>query len=166
MRAIWTVTFVLFAIFTAQATDAGRKGLKLTINKKDVDLTNRTLYFRLNRAVDSAEIKVYSTDGNLLAERTKLYDGARAHTRLSISWPQLLGEDAENFRIELKVTDVDEWLAFGKAKVRGGAVCCGVPANDVRVLRLRTRQPFLNLRFRDVPWHELGVGVPEWPETA
>jgi outer membrane protein OmpA-like peptidoglycan-associated protein len=113
MRAIWTVMFVLFTVLAAPPADAGRKGLKLSISKKDVDLTNRTLYFRLNRPVDSAEIKVYSTDGKLLVERTQLYNGARAGSRLSIAWPRLLGDDAENFRIELKVTDVDEyWIGW------------------------------------------------------
>ncbi len=113
MRALWTLSVVLLAVLMASVADAGRKGLKLSINKKDVDLANRVLYFRLNRPVDSAEIKVYSTDGNLLAERTELYNGASAGSRLSISWPKLLGENAENFRIELKVTDVDEfWIGW------------------------------------------------------
>lgn len=113
MRAVWTLAFVLLAVSIAGTADAGRKGLKLSIDKKDVDLAGRTLYFRLNRPVDSAEIKVYSTEGKLLAERTELYNGARAGTRLSIGWPKLLGENADNFRIELKVTDVDEyWIGW------------------------------------------------------
>jgi outer membrane protein OmpA-like peptidoglycan-associated protein len=113
MRALWTVVIVFVTIIAAGGAHAGKGGLKLSINKEDVDLANRTLYFRLNRKADSAEIKVYSTDGKLLAERTKLYNGARPQTRLSIDWPKLLGQDAENFRIELKVTDVDEyWIGW------------------------------------------------------
>ena len=113
MRALLSIVLVLLTVFSVQVVDAGRKGLKLAITKKDVDLTNRTLYFRLNRPVDSAEIRVFSTDGKLLAERTQLYNGARAGSRLSISWPELLGANAENFRIELKVTDVDEyWIGW------------------------------------------------------
>jgi outer membrane protein OmpA-like peptidoglycan-associated protein len=113
MRAVWTLTFILCAVLSTQMAEAGRTGLKLSISKKDVDLANRTLYFRINRPADSAEIKVYSTEGRLLVERTKLYDGARPGTRLSITWPELLGQDSENFRIELKVTDVDEyWIGW------------------------------------------------------
>jgi outer membrane protein OmpA-like peptidoglycan-associated protein len=82
------------------------------ISKEDVDLATRTLYFKINRPADSAEIKVYSIEGELLAERVEVYNGARPGTRLSISWPELLG-DADNFRIALKVTDVDEyWIGW------------------------------------------------------
>ena len=94
--------------------DAGRrKALDISIAKSDVDLENRTLYFKINRPADSAEIRVLSPEGKVLAERTKLYNGAKAGTKLSIEWPKLLGKNADNFKIELKVTDVDEfWIGW------------------------------------------------------
>ncbi len=60
-----------------------------------------------------------------------------------------------------QLLEVEEWLAFGEADVLDGALRCGVPANDVRVYRVRTRRPFLNLRYRDIPWEQLGYGVTD-----
>ncbi len=100
-------SFVPFSIL------AGPKSLAISINRDDVDLENRTLYFRINRPADSAELKVYSIDGKLLAERAEVYSNAKANQRLSISWPQLLGDDAENFRLDLRVVDVNEfWIGW------------------------------------------------------
>jgi hypothetical protein len=65
-----------------------------------------------------------------------------------------------------QITEVEEWLAYGEVQIRDGVLHCGVPPNDVRVFRLRMRQPFLDLRFREIPWRELGVGTPEWPDRA
>jgi outer membrane protein OmpA-like peptidoglycan-associated protein len=104
------ITTVLLLLATLPALSyAGRKQLSLSMAKDDVDLKNRTVYFKINRPADSAELKVYSIEGKLLAERTQIYNGAKAGDRLSVSWPALLGDDAENFRLELKVTDVDEF---------------------------------------------------------
>lgn len=64
------------------------------------------------------------------------------------------------------IVEVEEWLAHGEADITNGGLRCGVPANDVRIFRLKTKQPFLNLRFRDIPWKKLGFGVPEWPAEA
>jgi outer membrane protein OmpA-like peptidoglycan-associated protein len=113
MRA--TIIMMLIAVVTGSAGSAAAKKnpLRISINKSDVDLENRTLYFKINRPADSAEIKVLSPEGKLLAERTEVYNGARAGTRLSIKWPKLLGKNQENFRLELKVTDVNEyWIGW------------------------------------------------------
>jgi hypothetical protein len=60
-----------------------------------------------------------------------------------------------------EIVEVEEWLAHGEADIQQGALRCGVPANDVRVFKVKTREAFLPLRFRDVPWKKLGFGVPE-----
>ena len=112
---VWVL--VALSVSIVCTAEAGRKALNIIINKEDVDLENRTLYFKINRPADSAEIKIFSPDGKLLAERTQLYNGAKAGTRLAIEWPKLLGENADNFRLELKVTDVDEyWVGWEVVK--------------------------------------------------
>ena len=114
MRVWFIVTAILVSVGLASSASAGRrKKLTITVKKADVDLENRILYFRINRPADSAELKVYSPEGELLAERTELYNGAAARTRLKIGWPQLLGKNTDNFRLELRVTDVDEyWIGW------------------------------------------------------
>ncbi len=106
---ILTGIFLLGSAFSAQARG---KQLQIQISKNDVDLANRTLNFKLNRPADSAEIRVFTPEGQLIAEKVELYNGAAAGTKLSITWPELLG-NAENFRLELKVTDVDNyWVGW------------------------------------------------------
>ena len=92
---------------------AGKKNqLRIIINKDDVDLEERTINFRLNKPAAFAEIKVYDLDGNVLSERMKSYNDARPGTQLSIQWPRIPG-DEENFRIELKATDSNDfWVGF------------------------------------------------------
>ena len=108
--------FITLLLLPAAALAKGNP-LRISVNKSDVDLANRTLYFKINRPADSAELKVYSIEGKLLAERTEVYKGTKAGQRLSISWPVLLGDDAENFRLELKVTDVNEfWIGWEVVK--------------------------------------------------
>lgn len=60
-----------------------------------------------------------------------------------------------------EIVEMDEWLAFGEAEIVDGALRLGVPANDVRIVRVRTAEPFVSLRFSEVPWRDLGYGVPE-----
>ena len=60
------------------------------------------------------------------------------------------------------IRECDEWLAFGEAAVKDGALKCGVPPNDVRVFKIRTEKPFLKLKHTDIPWKRLGYGAPEW----
>jgi len=112
MRAIHTALAFAAVIAACFAAEARRKPLDVHIEKKDIDLASRTINFAVNRPADSAEIKVYDLDGEILAERVEMYDGASAGTKLSITWPEIL-EDPENFRIELKVTDTEEyWVAW------------------------------------------------------
>jgi outer membrane protein OmpA-like peptidoglycan-associated protein len=113
MRAISAVVLMLVVVGLAFPVAAGkRKQIQLTINKSDVDLANRTLFFKLNHTTDSAEIKIYDPEGTLISEKVEMYSGAAAGTRLSISWPDLLS-NKDNFRLELKVTDMDEfWVGW------------------------------------------------------
>lgn len=60
-----------------------------------------------------------------------------------------------------EIEAVEEWLAFGETDIRDGALRCGVPANDVRIYRVRTKRAFLPLRYQALDWKTLGVGVPE-----
>jgi outer membrane protein OmpA-like peptidoglycan-associated protein len=115
--ALSVVFLVASAAVLPVSAFAGRNQLAISVTKDDVDLLNRTLYFKINRPADSAELKVYSIDGKLLAERTEVYKGVKAGQRLSVSWPVLLGDDAENFKLDLKVTDVDEfWIGWEVVK--------------------------------------------------
>ncbi len=112
MRAVTIIVLGFVVLGFALPAEAGRRQLQIKIKKDDVDLVKRTLNFSINRPADSAEIKVYTPEGKLITEKVELYDGAAAGTRLSISWPDLL-ENADNFRLELKVTDVDNfWVGW------------------------------------------------------
>ncbi len=67
-------------------------------------------------------------------------------------------------RVRIKGEEIDDfeaWLGHSEACVRDGALLCAVPANDVRIFRLRAGRGFLPLMFRDIDWKALGVGVPE-----
>lgn len=59
------------------------------------------------------------------------------------------------------IQEIEEWVAYGEADIKNGALRCGVPPNDVRVFRVRTEKPFLPLQFENIPWDKLGVGIPE-----
>ncbi len=120
MRAIFKVALVATIILLAGfGVDAKRKQLQLQLNKGDVDLANRTLTFRLNRPADMAEIKISDMEGNVLEEQAVMYEGAALGTDLKISWGKLIG-DPENFVIELKVHDVDEfWTGMSICRFHG-----------------------------------------------
>jgi hypothetical protein len=60
-----------------------------------------------------------------------------------------------------EIIAAEEWLSDGDAGIEAGMLNCRVPANDVRIVRVRTRKPFLPLKYQDVPWTELGYGVAE-----
>ena len=111
MRVVSIIVTVFVVIGLALPAGA-KKRLKLQISKDDVDLVNRTLYFKLNKPADSAQIKIYTPDGELLTEKVELYNGAQAGKKLSIGWSSLLG-NKDNFRLDLKVTDVDDfWVSW------------------------------------------------------
>ncbi len=106
------MTLAMCLMAVSQVALAGKDQLRIIINKDDVDLDNRTLNFRLNKPAAFAEIKVYDLEGNVLSEKMQTYDSPRAGTRLSIKWPQIAG-DSNNFKIELKATDVNDfWVGF------------------------------------------------------
>ncbi len=99
-------------IIFAAALPATAAQLQISINKDDVDLENRTIHFKLNKGASVAEIRVLNLDGVVLSEKMEMYNGAPAGTKLAITWPRIIG-DEQNFKIELKVTDVDDyWAGF------------------------------------------------------
>lgn len=64
------------------------------------------------------------------------------------------------------ILEREEWLSFDETLIRDGALKCGVPANDVRIFKLKATKSFLNLKFSKIPWRKLGYGVPEWDEPV
>jgi outer membrane protein OmpA-like peptidoglycan-associated protein len=111
MRALCIILAGLVVVGIALPLSAKKKVLlQVDIAKSDVDLPARTLHFRLNKPAKSSDVKVYSPDGVLLAKASRTYHGALAGDRLSISWPSL-GENEDNFRLELKVTDKENYWA-------------------------------------------------------
>jgi hypothetical protein len=113
MRRLISLTTLVAALICMGGTAlAGGQQLKISISKEDVNLEKRTLDFRINKDCSVAEIKVYDLEGNVLSEKLETYDGAEAGTKLSISWPRIIS-DPNNFKIELKVTDVNDfWVGF------------------------------------------------------
>ncbi|MCP4196998.1 MAG: OmpA family protein [Proteobacteria bacterium] len=113
MRALCIILSGLVVIGLALPLSAKKKiQLRVDIAKSDVDLTGRTVHFRLNKPAKSSNVKVYSPEGALLAKASKTYHGAMAGDRLSISWPSL-GANKDNFRLALKVTDTDNyWVTW------------------------------------------------------
>ena len=86
--------------------------LQVEIAKHDVDLSERTVHFKLNKRAKSSEIVVTSPEGKVLAKNSTTHRGAPAGSRLSITWPPL-GEHTDNFRLELKITDTDNyWVTW------------------------------------------------------
>ena len=60
-----------------------------------------------------------------------------------------------------EIDDFEAWTGHSEAGVEDGALRCGVPASGVRIFRLKAGRGFLSLRFRDIDWSRLGVGIPE-----
>jgi len=117
--AKFVVLATSLALLVAAGAEAKRKPLQLSMGKQDVDLVSRTLTFRLNRPAEMAELKIFNLDGDLLEEKVEMYDGAPAGTELKIAWPKLI-DDPENFVIELKVHDVDEyWTGMSICRFHG-----------------------------------------------
>ncbi|MBN2803070.1 MAG: OmpA family protein [Deltaproteobacteria bacterium] len=110
-RLIFTTLLALLVSLSVTA-QAKNGPLSITITQKDIDLDNRTIHFKINRAISVAEIKVTDLDGETLSEQLTTFSGQQAGTPLEISWPEIIG-DEQNFKIELKVTDVDDfWVGF------------------------------------------------------
>jgi len=108
MRAKAVFVVALAALCLSPVAEARKKALKVVINKSDVDLKNRTIHFKLSRPCDSVELKVYDENGELISEKMEVYEGTTAGQSLSVTWPALL-PGVDNFRIDLKFTDTNEY---------------------------------------------------------
>jgi outer membrane protein OmpA-like peptidoglycan-associated protein len=119
-RTIAAMSLLLAAVWSAPAAaPAAPKGISVQVNPDDVDLANRTVHFRLNRDADSASLQVFGEAGDLLGEQVEIYNGAKAGTLLAITWPEL-PPGTENFRIDLKFTDVNEyWVGLTICRFSG-----------------------------------------------
>jgi outer membrane protein OmpA-like peptidoglycan-associated protein len=116
-----TFALVLFAAICAAppAVMTAPKGIQVQVDKDDIDLANRVVHFKLNRDADSASLQVFGEKGELLGEQVEIYNGAKAGTVLSIGWPEL-PPGTENFRVDLKFTDVNEyWVGLTICRFSG-----------------------------------------------
>jgi len=119
MRLSTLATVVLAILCLCVVAQARQKQFKIKIAKSDVDLVNRTIHFKSNRAIDSVELKVYDEEGDLVSEKLELYEGAAAGSALSINWPKLTA-GVDNFRIDLKFTDTNEfWVGTSICRFEG-----------------------------------------------
>ena len=108
------IVLIGFTVFALASPVLAKKKipLQVEITKNDVDLSGRTVHFKLNKPAKSSEIFVTSPTGKVLAKTSTTHHGAPAGSRLSITWPPL-GENEQNFRLELKVTDTDNyWVTW------------------------------------------------------
>jgi hypothetical protein len=119
-RTSIAVSLLAIAILAApSAVPAAPKGIQVQVNKDDIDLANRVVHFRLNKDADSASLQVFGEKGELLGEQVEIYNGAKAGTDLTISWPEL-PPGTENFRIDLKFNDVNEyWVGLTICRFQG-----------------------------------------------
>ncbi len=106
MKAISFISVALCVLALCVQVEAGQ--LKLVIKKSDVDLENRTLSFKINRPADSAEVVIRNWKGDVIHEKLHVFEGTASGTKLSVTWPDLLG-DSDNFILDLKVTDIDSY---------------------------------------------------------
>ncbi|MAE62705.1 MAG: hypothetical protein CMJ18_00410 [Phycisphaeraceae bacterium] len=74
--------------------------------------------------------------------------------------PDLPWEGTVRIR-DAEVESFEAWIGHSEAAVEDGALRCGVPANDVRIFKLQASHGFLPLRFRNIDWRKLGVGIPD-----
>lgn len=72
----------------ARPLQAGKKsgGLKVTIDRKKVDLENRRLEVKMSRPAGSVKIKVLDADGAEIAEEEHSFEGKPANTPLIVTW--------------------------------------------------------------------------------
>lgn len=106
----WAVVLVMVALAAGTARAEGKSGLIL--GDDAIDLEQRLLRFSLTTEPASAHIEVFSAEGKLLYEKTEAFSGAAAGDELTLGWPDL-GNEGENFRIELKVTDTTNgWYTY------------------------------------------------------
>ena len=108
--------------------------LRMTVDKKDVDVAQRKLTFSINRPVSKAHLRVVMDTGKSAMDSDVTFNGEPAGTRLELNWPaaegrvmliDVKGYDAESFfdGVELSPWQVDiphEEVNFdsGKAEIR------------------------------------------------
>jgi outer membrane protein OmpA-like peptidoglycan-associated protein len=118
MRVKAIMVFALAVLCLSPVAQA-KRALKVHIKKSDVDLVNRTISFKLSRACDSVELQVFDEDGKLVSEKVEVYEGTKPGQQLSVSWPEL-PKGVDNFRIDLKFSDVDEfWVGTSICRFEG-----------------------------------------------
>ena len=107
-----SISLMLMGLILSLGSFAIAGPLQIKITSNDIDLQNRTINFKINKAISVAEIKVTDLDGNTLSEEIKTFNGQKAGTRMTITWPKII-VNAQNFKIDLKVTDInDYWVGF------------------------------------------------------
>jgi outer membrane protein OmpA-like peptidoglycan-associated protein len=84
--------------------------LQVKLEKKQVDLEERLLFFSLNNPAGGATLTVRAPSGRVLHEATTDLSGRPAGTRLEVRWPEL-PEPIE--RMQLRIRDAsDSWSDF------------------------------------------------------
>ncbi|MBX7116203.1 MAG: OmpA family protein [Myxococcaceae bacterium] len=81
--------------------------LEIKLEKKDVDLEQRSLTFRLTRPAAKAEVKVRMDTGDMAMNEEVLFNGAPAGTDLKVTWPKAPGKV---MMIGLKATDTEAFF--------------------------------------------------------
>jgi outer membrane protein OmpA-like peptidoglycan-associated protein len=116
---VGAVLSLALAVLCLSTLAQAKKQLKVDITKSDVDLVARTIHFKLNSPCDSVELQVFDENGNLVTEKVEVYEDAVANAKLAISWPPL-PDGVDNFRIDLKFTDTNEyWVGTSICRFEG-----------------------------------------------
>lgn len=84
--------------------------LEIALDRRQVDLEERTLAFRMNNPAGGAVLTIRSASGRVLHEATTELAGQPAGAKLELSWPVLEEPIA---RMELRIYDASQsWSAF------------------------------------------------------
>jgi hypothetical protein len=65
-------------------------------------------------------------------------------------------------RVRIKdnsIQSFEAWMSHSEADIDDGALRCGVPANDIRIFKLKADRNCLSLKFKNIDWRSLGVGI-------
>jgi outer membrane protein OmpA-like peptidoglycan-associated protein len=93
----------------ADAAQAKRAGLQVSIDRAKVDLAGHKLEVKLSRPCEKVRLKVLGQSGAVLAEVEKAFNGAAAGTVLEVSWTPS-SEEAVG-RIEVWGHDTDGFFS-------------------------------------------------------
>ena len=79
------IVWIGFTVFVLSSPVLAKKKipLQVEITKNDVDLSGRTVYFKLNKPAKSSEIIVTSPEGKVLAEASTAHRSAPAGSSIS-----------------------------------------------------------------------------------